>query len=243
MSSVSAPRYLKLKDQITGDIARGLYKPHSRLPSQRDFGEGYGLSHMTVRRAINELIQEGVIYGKQGSGLYVAEPKSDAELGPLISFTEDMRLRGMTALSRLLDRRVVSASASLANLLKVAVGHQLIFIRRLRLADNQPMALQSTFLPSSVVPGLLDLDLENVSLYELLRTRYGLKITDAQTSASADLASEEEAELLQIPLPAALLATEQITFLEDGRPIEFARSLYRGDRYRLQPAPRKAPAR
>jgi GntR family transcriptional regulator len=105
------------------------------------------------------------------------------------------------------------------------------------------MAIQSTFLPSSMVPGLLDLDLENGSLYQLLRTRYGHKITDAQTSASADLASEEEAALLQLPLPAALLATEQITFLEGGRPIEFARSLYRGDRYRLQPAPRKSPAR
>ncbi len=243
MSPESTPRYLQLKDRIASDIAKGVYKPHSRLPSQRDFGEDYGLSHMTVRRAINELIQEGTIYGRQGSGLFVAEPKRDAELGPLISFTEDMRLRGMTALSKLLDSRLVSASTSLANILGVVVGHPLVFIRRLRLADNEPMAIQSTFLPSSMVPGLLDLNLENASLYQSLRAQYGLKITDAQTSASADLASEEEAALLQLPLPAALLATEQITFLEDGRPIEFARSLYRGDRYRLQQAPRKSPAR
>src|SRR5690606_10887842 len=108
------------------------------------------------RRAINELIQEGTIYGRQGSGLFVAEPKRDAELGPLISFTEDMRLRGMTALSKLLDARLVSASTSLANMLGVVVGHPLVFIRRLRLADNEPMAIQSTFLPSSMVPGLLE---------------------------------------------------------------------------------------
>jgi GntR family transcriptional regulator len=137
----------------------------------------------------------------------------------------------------------VSASTSFANILKVAVGHPLVFIRRLRLADDQPMAIQSTFLPSAIVPGLLDIDLEDVSLYELLRTRYALKITDAQTSASADLASEEEAQLLQLSLPAALLVTEQITFLDDGRPIEFARSQYRGDRYRLQPPLRKSPTR
>ena len=122
-------------------------------------------------------------------------------------------------------------------------AHPLVFLRRLRLADNEPMAIQSTFLPSSLVPGLLDLRLENASLYQVLQAQYGLKIVDAQTSASADLASEEEAALLQLPLPAALLATEQITFLDDGRPIEFARSLYRGDRYRLQPAPRKPPTR
>lgn len=231
--------YLKLKDEIIAGIASGAYKPHSKLPSQRDLGDDFGLSHMTVRRAINELIQEGLIYARQGSGLFVAEPKRDAELGPLIGFTEDMKLRGMAASSRLLDRRIVSASTMLATTLRVVVGQPLVFLRRLRFADNEPMGIQSTFLPASLVPGLLDIELENISLYELLRTRFAVRMVDAQTSASAELASEEEAELLQLPLPAALLVTEQVTFIEGGQPIEFARSLYRGDRYRLQPAPRK----
>jgi GntR family transcriptional regulator len=235
------PAYLRLKEGIVSAIADGTYKPHARLPSQRDFGEEFGLSHMTVRRAINELLQEGLIYARQGSGLFVAEPKRDAELGPLIGFTEDMRLRGMTASSRLLDRRIVSASTMLASILGVVVGRPLLFLRRLRLADEEPMAIQSAFMPASLVPGLIEMEIENVSIYDLLRTHFRYRLVDAQSSASAELASAEEAELLQLAPPAALLVTEQITFIEGAGPIEFARSLYRGDRYRLQPPLRRPP--
>ena len=98
--------YLQLKEDLIAEIMRGTYQPHERLPSQRELGERYDLSHMTVRRAINELIREGVIYARQGKGLYVAEPKVQAELGPLYGFTEDMMLRGMKASSRTLDARI-----------------------------------------------------------------------------------------------------------------------------------------
>jgi GntR family transcriptional regulator len=226
--------YLQLKEDLIAEIMRGAYKPHDRLPSQRELGEEYGLSHMTVRRAINELISEGVIYAQQGRGLFVAEPKQEAELGPLYSFTEDMALRGMKASSRVLEARIVSASTMLANTLQVVIGAPLVYLQRLRLADDEPMALQTAYLPQALCPGLLQHDLNDRSLYQLLRGDYHLNLADSQTAVGADLASETEAELLRLRLPAALLVTEQITYLDSGKPIEFVRSVYRGDRYRLQ---------
>lgn len=226
--------YLQLKKNLVAEIVRGVYKPHERLPSQRELGEKYSLSHMTVRRAINELIQEGVIYARQGQGLYVAEPKVQAELDPLYGFTEDMMLRGMKASSRTLLARITTASTMLAHTLQVVVGAPLVHFHRLRLADGMPMALQTIYLPHALCPDLLTHDLENGSLYEILRTEYGLHLESAESAASADLASEDEAALLQLTMPAALLVTEQLTYLDSGVPIEFARSVYRGDRYRLQ---------
>lgn len=231
---MSENTYLQLKEDLIAEIMRGAYKPHDRLPSQRELGEEYGLSHMTVRRAINELISEGVIYARQGRGLFVAEPKQEAELGPQYSFTEDMAMRGMKASSRVLEASIISASTMLANTLQVVIGAPLFYLQRLRLADGEPMAIQTAYLPQARCPGLLEHDLNDRSLYQLLRTHYQLNMVDSQTAVGADLASETEAELLRLRLPAALLVTEQITYLDNGKPIEFVRSVYRGDRYRLR---------
>lgn len=226
--------YQQLKAGMITAITDGTYKPHDRLPSQRELIDQYGLSHMSVRRAINELISEGVIYARPGKGLYVAEPKQEAELDPLYGFTEDMALRGMKASSRLLEAGIVSASTMLAHTLRVRIGSPLVYVRRLRLADGEPMAIQASHLPSALCPNLLEHDLENESLFAILRQEYGLRLTESETAAEADLADKEHGELLNLTLPAPLLVTEQITYLDSGEPIEFVRSSYRGDRYRLR---------
>jgi GntR family transcriptional regulator len=226
--------YVQLKSQMIADIANGDFKPHDRLPSQRELGKQYGLSHMSVRRAINELISEGFIYTFPGKGLYVAEPKQEAEMGPLVSFTEDMKMRGMTASSRVLNTEIVGASTMLANMLQIVVGAPVAFLRRLRLADGEPMAIQVSYLPLALCPNLFGHDLAHESLFAILTDFYGLHLVDGQRSVEAVLATEEEAALLNLTLPAALVVSEQITYLVGGAPIEFARSVYRGDRYRLR---------
>lgn len=243
---MSAKTYLQLKEDLAAAILKETYKPHQRLPSQRKLGEDYGLSHMTVRRAINELIREGMIYARQGHGLFVADRRQQAELGPLYGFTEDMTLRGMNASSHTLEASMVAASTMLAHTLRVVVGAPLVYLHRLRLADDEPMAIQSVYLPHALVPDLLDYDLENRSLYEILRLRYGLRLSSAESAAGAELATADEAARLKLTLPAALLVTEQVSYLDNGQPVEFARSVYRGDRYRFQivtdhASPRPAP--
>ncbi|MBL8120354.1 MAG: GntR family transcriptional regulator [Anaerolineae bacterium] len=225
--------YLDLKQSIAQAITNGEYAPHDQLPSQRTLGQQFGLSHMSVRRAINELIQEGLIYAVAGKGLYAAAPKVDVERDGMVSFSEDMRSRGMAASSRILRAEVVSAPTLLAQVLGVEIGAALVYLRRLRLANDEPMAVQDTYLPRALCPDLLEQIGQSPSLFALLREVYHLRLARSSNAAEAVLATDEEARLLGMTLPAALLITEQITYLDNGQPVEFVRSAYRGDRYRL----------
>jgi GntR family transcriptional regulator len=230
---VEQPLYAQLKETLIaairgGDLARG-----DKLPSQRELCERYRMSHMTVRRAISELLNEGVIYAIHGKGLYVAERKQDAERG-LVGFSEEMARRGMTVASQVLAAEITAASTVLAEALGVAPGTALVHLRRLRLADGQPMAIQTGYLPHALCPGLLAHDLAHQSLYELLRGHYGLRLAESLTVVETALADDEQARLLGLALPAPMLITEQISYLDGGRAVEFVRTAYRGDRYRLR---------
>jgi GntR family transcriptional regulator len=228
------PLYAQLKGTLIDAITCGDLRPGDQLPSQRALCDEYGMSHMTVRRAISELINEGVIYAIPGKGIYVAAQKQDAEAGPLVGFTEDMARRGMKASSQILAAEIVGASTVLAQVLSVPVCTPLVYLRRLRLTDGEPMALQSGYLPHILCPGLLEHDLEHASLFALLRGVYGLHLANSTTAIEAALTDKEQAALLDLPFPSALLITEQITYLDTGQPIEFVRTAYRGDRYRLR---------
>jgi GntR family transcriptional regulator len=228
------PLYAQVKEALIARLENGEYVPGDQIPSQRDLMGTYSASHMTIRRVINELIQEGYIYPVPGKGLYVSSPKQQAESGPLMSFTQEMRQRVMTASSRVLIAALVTASTPLARTLEIDPGAPLVFLRRLRLADGMPMALQSSYLRAALVPDLLSHDLETQSLYDLLANVYNLRLADGEVSVEAVLADDEQAELLGATQPCALLVAEQITHLETGEPFEFTRSIYRGDRYRMR---------
>ena len=227
------PLYAQLKEHLIVAIARNDLKPGDRLPSQRELRKQYGMSHMTIRRAIDELLHEGVIFAIPGKGLYVAGKKDDAEADPLASFTEELSRRGVHPSSRVLAAEIVGASTILAQALGVAVGTQLVYLYRLRLADGLPMALQVAYLAHALCPGLLERELEHGSLYAALRERYGLRPARSSRTVEAALAHQEHASLLDLTLPAALLIVEQLTYLVNGQVLEFSRTTYRGDRYRM----------
>jgi GntR family transcriptional regulator len=229
----SIPLYAQLKQSILELIAQGTYGIGDQLPSQRELIDEYGVSHMTVRRAINELIQEGVIHAIPGKGTFVRDPKQQAEAIPLRGFTEEMEKRGLKASSRLLAAESIFASAMLSRIFGTSVGEPLFYLRRLRLGDEEPIAVQSAYLRAAYCPGLLSYDLEQRSLYEILHRDYGLTFSRGSFSFEAVLADEEMAALLGGSLPLALLVSEQLTFIENEIPIEFVRSAYRGDRYRI----------
>lgn len=229
------PLYAQLKEIIIAAIANGELAPGDQIPSQRILCERYSMSHMTVRRAISELINEGVIATIPGKALYVTERKQPAESGPLIGFSEEMARRGMRVSSKVLVAEIVGASTVLSSALGVAVGTPLVYLRRLRLTDSEPMAIQSNYLPHALCPGLLEHDLECHSLFSLLRDVYHLRLADGTRTVEAALADADQARLLGLGMPAPLLVVEQMTYLESGQAIEFVRTAYRGDRYRLGP--------
>ena len=182
------------------------------------------MSHMTVRHAINELINEGVIYSIAGKGLYVAQVKQPFEMGSFVSHKEHMKRLGMVPSTLLIDARIVSASTILAQLFGIDVCAPLVYLKRLRMGNGKPISILASHLPHQLCDGILEHDLESGSLFGALRNTYGLNLSASTSAIEAVLANTEQADLLELTLPAALLLKEQITYLDTGQAIEFSRS-------------------
>jgi GntR family transcriptional regulator len=202
------------------------------IPSERQLTQEIGVSRLTVRAAIDELVRDGYLDRRHGSGTYVTEPKIAQPL-TLTSFSEEMRRRGMVPGSRTLELTITSAGARLARRLQVSPEEPLVRVKRLRLADSEPMAMEVLHIPEALVPGLTKADLENRSFYELLAERYEIVIGSGTQTIEPTVTNEEESEVLGVPLHTPAFLFERTTVSESGRTVEFVRSIYRGDRYRL----------
>ncbi|NDJ79072.1 MAG: GntR family transcriptional regulator, partial [Chloroflexi bacterium] len=180
----SQPLHAQLKEALTNAIMRGEYKPGDKLPSQRHLCEQYGMSHMTVRRAINELVNDGVIYSIPGKGLFV----KTVEYATLYGLHEHISRLGMTASTHVLDAKLIHASTIMAEMLHVPVGTTLVYLHRLRYADGDPLAITTAYLPHHLCPDLLEKPGATESLLHTLRTEYGLHLAGSRTTISAELA-------------------------------------------------------
>ncbi len=202
------------------------------IPSERRLTVDFGVSRLTVRAALDELVREGYLVRRRGSGTFVSEPKIAQEL-TMTSFTEDMRRRGMRPTSRTIELKTVPAGARLGRFLKVSPSEPTMVARRLRLADGETMAIEMLHVPSALVPGLTAKDLETQSFYELLSERYGITIAGGVQQIEPTVTNEEESEALGVPLHSPAFLFERTSRSADGKTVEFVRSIYRGDRYVL----------
>jgi GntR family transcriptional regulator len=227
------PLYTQLKDSLTAEIATGRYRPHQRLPSERELSIRFKVSRMTVRQALLELARDGVIYTRTGKGTFVAEPKIIQQLRALTGFTQDVRARGGKPSSRVLEARVIPATPEVAAALRITPGAEVILISRLRLSNGVPLAIENAHLPFVKFPDLLSHDFAVESLYDVLENEYGVKLTQAEQSIEAALAGPHEIELLEITPTVPVLKMQRLTLTSEGVPIEYVCSTYRGDRYRF----------
>ena len=223
------PRYVQLRRRLEQGIGSGVLPPNSSLPPERELADVTELSRVTVRKAIQELVREGVLEQRQGSGTFVREAVSRVEqsLSRLSSFTEDMSQRGMETTSKWLERGVFAPNAREASKLSLAEGDEVARIYRLREAGGQPMALERASLPLDILPNPLDV---KTSLYEVLG-QLGQRPVRAIQKISAINLGATEAGLLGVVEGAAGLSIERTSFLESGRVAELTRSIYRGDAY------------
>jgi GntR family transcriptional regulator len=202
------------------------------IPSERQLSADLRVSRLTVRAALDELVREGYLLRRRGAGTFVSEPKIAQEL-TMTSFTEDMRRRGLRPASKTLDLKVVPAGARLGRLLHVSPSERVLVAQRLRLADGETMAMETLHIRAALVPGLTARDLERQSFYELLTERYGIVVVGGTQAIEPTVTNEEESEALGVPLHSPAFLFERVTRSEDGEIVEFVRSLYRGDRYRI----------
>jgi GntR family transcriptional regulator len=202
------------------------------IPSERQLSAEFGVSRLTLRAALDDLVREGYLVRRRGAGTFVSEPKIAQEL-TMTSFTEDMRRRGMTPGSRTLELKVVPAGARLGRILRVSPSEPVMVAKRLRLADRETMAMETLHVPERLVPGLSAKELEKRSFYELREDRYGIVIVGGTQTIEPTVTNEEESAALGVPLHSPAFLFERVTHAKDGEIIEYVSSLYRGDRYRL----------
>ena len=224
------PKYWGLKQHLL-DVLRTL-PAGSSIPTERSLATDFDVSRTTVRQALAELTVEGRLVRVQGKGTFAAAPKVAQRL-QLSSYTEDMRAQGRQPASRQLEITEQPAQQELATLLGTGASSTVLRLRRLRIADGEPMAIETTHLPLSRFRGLA-LELESGgSLYRVLRESFGVELGHADETIETALASPEEAELLGADVGLPMLLLSRHSFDTDGRPVEWVRSIYRGDRYKF----------
>lgn len=202
------------------------------LPSERKLSSDLEVSRPTLRAVLDELVREGLLLRRHGSGTYVAEPKIALPL-TMTSFSEDMSRRGMIPSSRVVAFEVTSAGAKLGQRLHLSPVEEVWVITRLRLADDETMAIEWLHAPRRLLPDLKREDLAQQSFYELLKERRGIVIASGVQTIEPTVTSQEEADLLGVPVHSPAFLFERTTEGEGGEVVEFVRSVYRGDRYRL----------
>ena len=224
-----APLYHKLKKLVTEAIAQGRLTNDDAIPAERDLARMLGISRVTVRKAFADLVAEGVLVQRQGSGTFVAPKPQRIEqpLSRLTSFTEDMRLRGITTTADWLDRATGLPTPEEALVLALSPGDMITRLHRLRRAGDKPLAIERASIPRHFLP---DPHFAGTSLYAALAAR-GLRPIRALQRLHAVALTASEAELLDLAEGSPALFIQRVSYLADGRIVEFTRSHYRGDSY------------
>lgn len=223
------PRYQQLQRHISAAILSGALAPDDQLPPERDLAQMAQISRVTVRKAITLLVADNLIEQRQGAGSFVrnAAPKLEQSLSSLVSFTENMSLRGLTSASTILSRGIFAPSPQEILALGLSSQNKVTRINRLRRTDDVPMAIELSSLPQDILPNPQDVE---TSLYAVLR-KSGRAPTRAVQRVTAINLEGPDAELLKLPEGAAVLKIERTGYLASGRPIEFTSGLYRSDIY------------
>jgi GntR family transcriptional regulator len=226
------PIYHQLEEGIKQLIESGQLKPGDGLPSEREYSDKYGVSRMTVRQAIINLVNDRYLYRVKGKGTFVTEPKFEQNLQGLTSFTEDMKARGMKASSKLVNFEIIPADKNLANNLNIQEHGPVYEIKRIRLAEGIPMALERTYISANLVQGLTATIAQD-SLYKYIEETLSMKIAGGQQVIEATIANKEEVKLLEIPEHSPVMIMERTSTLADNRIFEVVKSTYRADRYKF----------
>ncbi|MCL4516652.1 MAG: GntR family transcriptional regulator [Firmicutes bacterium] len=228
------PLYYQIYDLLREEIESGVYLPGDRIPTESELSKNFGVSRVTVKQGIQKLVVDGLLYRQQGKGTFVTSPKVNRKLSGLISFHDEMLQKGFVPTTRLLEFMVVPARRVVAEALRLSEGEKVIRIKRLRLADGEVMAVQTSFVPHALCPELAKRrEKLTGSLYKLLRQDFGLDPAAGRESYSAVVVRGADAAILGVLEGSPVFAVRRFACLADGRPVEYAESLLRADRYSL----------
>lgn len=227
------PLYYQIRESILADIRSGRLKPNDPLPSEQQLSAQLGVSRMTARQALQSLCMLGVAYRYRGKGTFVSGVKFEMNFRQVRSFTEEMSALGMSVSSKVLSLDVVRASSEIAEALRLAPGSEIVRLRRLRIGDGVPMAIELCHLAHHLCPGFAEYFSPGDSLYEVLAKRYGIRIKFSDETVEASRTLAEDARLLGISRGSPIFLFTRVSYSESGQPVEYVKSRYRSDRYKI----------
>jgi GntR family transcriptional regulator len=228
------PLYVRIQEHIAELILSGKLSPETKIQSERDFSDDLGVSRMTVRKALTELVNEGLLERRHGSGTYVAKPKVTYESQELVDYIKTMQIRNIATTSQLLEFDEIVASRRLAETLQIEIGDPIFRIGLLRFANRIPVILERIFFPFETFPDLQEWDLEKSSYIDLLTDVYKKKLGLFSQTVEAVSATDEIARQLRVDEGSPILMLVKIIHNEeDGKPIVMAHDYLRSDYARI----------
>jgi GntR family transcriptional regulator len=229
----SVPLYLQIQNYLVDEIHQGSYAPGARVPSELELAAQLSVSRMTARKALDALVSKGMLYRRKGKGTYVSDSIVSYNLTTMQSFSRTLQARGYHVDTRILLIDAVVGPPDILAGLNLDPGSKLVVVRRLRLVESKPAAIHIAYLDHRVYAPLLHVDLGTRSLLDAMHDISGVPMSHTNDSVQADLASREEAALLEIKPGSPVLRVEGVAYSEYGEPTRFSKAIYRGDMFRL----------
>lgn len=227
------PLYHQIQQRLLDQIQSGELKPGEPLPSIQRIAARMGVSQMTVRQAVRALCETGVIYSRQGKGTFISGIKLERDFRYVLSFSEETLARGATPSSKTLSFQIQTPDREAKEALRLGDNDKVYCLRRVRFGDSVPMGIESSTLPVNLCPGLIEVFDPATSLYQELSEQYGIQLMVTDEVIEVGKARPEEALLLKIAVDSSVFLFTRISYLEDGTPAEFVKSVYPGDRYKV----------
>lgn len=226
------PLYVQLMEELETSIRNGVYKPGDKIMTEAEMAKEYGVSLITVRKAVGSLMEKGLMVRKQGKGTFVTKPKYSRNMKKLQSFTEMCEQMGVKPGAQVLENRLIMADKKVADRLGIEPGSNVVYISRLRLADGEPVQVEKSYFPLKYA-FLLEEDLNNGSMFECLKEKAGAKVASSEKMIELCRATAEEAALMDVKKGDYLLFVKSTAYDENGEPMYAGIQLINGDRFSL----------
>lgn len=226
------PLYVQLMEELETSIRNGVYKPGDKIMTEAEMAKEYGVSLITVRKAVGSLMEKGLVVRKQGKGTFVTKPKYSRNMKKLQSFTEMCEQMGVKPGAQVLENRLIMADKKVADRLGIEPGSNVVYISRLRLADGEPVQVEKSYFPLKYA-FLLEEDLNNGSMFECLKEKAGAKVASSEKMIELCRATAEEAALMDVKKGDYLLFVKSTAYDENGEPMYAGIQLINGDSFSL----------
>jgi len=229
----AVPLYYQIQQGLLAHIRSGKLKPGKPIPSEEDISRQLRVSRMTARQALKALCHLGVAYSQRGKGTFVSGIKMEKNIRQVLSFSQEMVARGAKPRSRAITFELRTADSEVAEALRIRPKDPVYFLQRVRLDENVPMGVETAYLPQQLYPGLLEKYDPRTSLYQSISRLYGIDIGIADEVVEAALVGAEEARLIRVAKGSPVFLFTRTSYVASGEPVEYVKSIFRGDRYKL----------